>query len=612
MTRARFVPLAAALLALLPSSLRAETRPLRPDDVWAFRDVDDPHLSPDGRWVAYKVTSQDRQEDRADADLWMVPFGAPSAGGEAVRLTSSPKSESAPRFSPDGRWLAFLSGRESKQTQVFLLDRRGGEAQKLTAFKADVSALEWSPDSRRLALIVADVDPDDPEAASDETKAKQEKPKHPKPIVIDRRQFLRDEDGFLREVRQHLYVFDVASKKATQLTSGRYDDAEPAWSPDGRWIAFSSNRTEDPDANQNTDIFLARADAAAGAGGPREAPRLLTTNAGGDTAPSWSPDGKWIAYVAGGDVADMWYAPSHVGLVAVADGTTRDLTSTLDRNVLRPRFSRDGRFVWFLLEEGGNQHLARLSLGGAPSVAAVERVVGGERAVGAYDLGPGGEVVILASTAERPNELFAASIGAGAIERRLTHANDELLAGLRLGRQERFQVKSADGTPIDAFLTYPPDVGPGGSGSATAPASRLPTILRLHGGPVSQFDSGWHLEWQLLAAHGYAVVGANPRGSSGYGRAFSRAIWADWGNLDFQDVMAAVDAAVAKGIADPVRLGVGGWSYGGILTNYVITKTTRFKAATSGASEVNFFADYGTDQYQYEWETELGLPWQNR
>jgi dipeptidyl aminopeptidase/acylaminoacyl peptidase len=166
---------------------------------------------------------------------------------------------------------------------------------------------------------------------------------------------------------------------------------------------------------------------------------------------------------------------------------------------------------------------------------------------------------------------------------------------------ERFKAKSADGTLIDAYLTRPPN----------APTGRLPAILRIHGGPVAQYSTGFNLEWQMLAARGFAVVAANPRGSSGYGRDFSHALWADWGNKDYDDVMAAVDAAIAMGVADPDRLGVGGWSYGGILTDHVIARTTRFKAAISGASEFNYLANYGNDHYQRQWEAELGLPWQN-
>jgi dipeptidyl aminopeptidase/acylaminoacyl peptidase len=576
--------LALAALLTLPLAAESSRRPLKVDDIFALKSVGDPQISPDGSWVAYTVRWLDPKEDSSDTDIYMVPF----AGGTPLRLTSSPKAESHPRFSPDGRYLAFLSGREGKQAQVWLLDRRGGEAVKLTDLKSSVSDFAWSPDGKRLALVVGDVDPDD---ADDEDKAggeQEKKPKTPKPIVINRLQFLRDGDGFLRDLRQHLYVFDVAGKSSLQVTAGPYDDAEPVWSPDSRWIAFTSNRTADPDANDNSDIFVVEAKAG-------QKPRAVTTAAVTDREPVFSPDGKWIAYLAGGDPKDIWYASNHVAVVPAAGGEPRALTAQLDRNVESPRFSPDGRFVYFGLEEGGNEHLARVPAAGG----AVERVVDGERSLGAFEIGRDGKIVALESTPWRPSEVAAVE---GGSPRHLTTANDEFLSGIRLGEVKRFQATSADGTKIDTFLTLPPDAKPG---------ARLPTILRIHGGPTSQFNTAFNTEWQVLAAHGYAVVACNPRGSTGYGGAFSRAIWADWGNKDYQDVMAAVDGAIAMGVADPDRLGVGGWSYGGILTDHVITKTNRFKAATSGASEVNYLANYGTDHYQKEWEAELGLPWKN-
>jgi dipeptidyl aminopeptidase/acylaminoacyl peptidase len=579
--------LAGALLAvLLAAPLAAEgPRPLKVDDIFALKSVGDPQISPDGTAVAYTVRWLDPKADSSDTDVYMVPFD----GGAPLRLTSSPKAETHPRFSPDGRYLAFLSGREGKQAQVWLLDRRGGEAVKLTDFKASVSDLAWSPDGKRLALVVGDVDPDDPDAADDKAGGDKEAPaKTPKPIVIDRLQFLRDGEGFLRDLREHLYVFDVATKAVTQITSGPYDDSEPVWSPDGRSIAFTSNRTAEPDANDNSDIFIVEAKAG-------QKPRAVTTTPTTDHEPAFSPDGKWIAYVAGGDPKDIWYASDFIAVVPVAGGEPRPLTAQLDRNVESPRFSPDGSFVYFLLEEGGNDHLARVPTAGGP----VERVVGGERSIQSFEISRGGRTVVLESTPQRPFEVSAVE-GGGL--RRLTTTNDDFLQGIRLGEVKRFQATSADGTKIEAFLTLPPDAKPG---------RKLPTILRIHGGPTSQFNTAFQMEWQILAAHGYAVVGANPRGSTGYGSAFSRAIWADWGNKDYQDVMAAVDAAISMGVADPDRLGVGGWSYGGILTDHVIVKTSRFKAATSGASEVNYLANYGTDHYQKEWEAELGLPWKN-
>lgn len=251
---------------------------------------------------------------------------------------------------------------------------------------------------------------------------------------------------------------------------------------------------------------------------------------------------------------------------------------------------------------GRDGHIARVPVAGGTIV----RVLDGERDVASFDLGKTGDIAFLDSQPQQPTEVYLLpakpGASAGAVPPQLTYVNDAFLAKVTLGTVERFKAKSADGTGIDAFLTRPPDA-PG--------ASRLPTILRIHGGPVSQYSSGFNLDWQMLAAHGFAVVAANPRGSSGYGRDFSRAIFADWGNKDYDDVLAAVDEVIKRGVADPDRLGVGGWSYGGILTNHVIAKTNRFKAAISGASEFNYLANYGNDHYQRQWEAELGLPWQN-
>jgi dipeptidyl aminopeptidase/acylaminoacyl peptidase/tetratricopeptide (TPR) repeat protein len=579
----RSAVVAALLLAPLP--LAADGRPLRPDDVFALKDVSDPRLSPDGRQVAYAVATLDAKEDESDTDLYLVS----TDGGEPLRLTSSKKEESHPRFSPNGEWIAFLSDREGKKTQVYLLSRRGGEAVKLTNFKASVSDLVWSPDSKRLALLVSDVDPDATDKDDDE-KASLEKKKTPKPIVLRRLQFKRDGEGYLREVRKHIHVFDVETKTSVQVTSGPFDDSEPAWSPDGQSIAFVSNRTlPDPDRSQDADVYVVAAREG-------EIPRRLETGPGTDASPSFSPDGRMVAYVAGCDLKDLWYGASHLALAPVGGGKPRPLTAELDRNVTSPRFSPDGRSVLFLLEDRGNRHLARVPAEGG----SVERVVEGERDVMTFDVAPGGEIVVLESSVHQPPEISAV---AGTSLRRLTRANDDFLKTITLGRVERFQATSRDGTVADGFLTLPPGYTPG---------QRVATLLRIHGGPADQYSTAFEVQWQVLAGHGYAVVAANPRGSTGRGTAYSRAIWADWGNKDYEDVMAAVDHVVAMGVADPDRLGVGGWSYGGILTDYVITKTGRFKAAVSGASIANYLAGYGTDHYQYEYEVELGLPWKAR
>ncbi len=576
-TRDHLTILAAFAAALAASAAAQTPRRLVVDDLFALKTVGDPRISPDGRWVAYTVSQMDLKKDASDTDIWMAPLD----GGPAVRLTTSEKAETRPRWSPDGRYLAFLSSRDGEKAQVWLLPRAGGEAFRLTDYRGGVSSFEWSPDSTRLAVVASDPEPDDTPAARAGGQARP-----PKPIVVTRLQFKRDGVGYLTDRRDHLYVFDVEKKTSVQITSGPYDDRFPVWSPDGRRIAFVSNRTKEPDANDNTDIFVVAAEAGA-------APRALTTWPGSDEAPAFTPDGRQIVYVQGGDPKDVWYDTNKLAAVAVEGGPSRLLAPSLDRNVSSPRPSPDGRYVLFGLEDAGNAHLARVPLAGG----AIERLVAGERDIVAFDVGAKGELVVLESQPHYPPEVFAVRGGELA---RVTHVNDDVLRSLQLAPVERFRARSRDGTMIDAFLTRPPDVPFG---------RRVPTLLRIHGGPVSQFSTRFNFEWQLFAAHGYAVVGANPRGSSGRGREFSRAIFADWGNKDYEDVMAAVDHVIAMGVADPDRLGVGGWSYGGILTNYVITKTGRFKAAISGASEVNYTANYGHDHYQRQWEAELGLPW---
>jgi len=577
------------LLSLVGLVSAQSRRPLTPDDIFELKTVSDPRISPDGAWVAYTVSAMDRKEDTSDTDIYMVSTG----GGAPIRLTSSKKPESGPRWSPDGRYLAFTSARDGKKSQVYLLDRRGGEAQAITEYKTGASAVAWSPDSSKLAVLVSDPDPKDTDG--DSTPASSENAKKPKPHVITRLQFMRDGEGYLTDVKRHIHVFDIATKSDIEIAHDRYDDGAPVWSPDGNLIAFSANRTENPDANDNSDIFVVEPKAGA-------KPRAVTTYQGSDGSPVFSPDSKLIAYTQGGDPKDIWYAMNNIAIVPAAGGASKILTPTLDRSVSRPQFTPDGTKVLFLLEDGGNVHLARVAAGGGE----VERVLAGERDINAFDVAKTGDIALLESQPQQPSEIFwipAARRGpVSAVPPQLTHVNDAFLAKIALGHVERFKAKSADGTMIDAYLTRP--TAPPGNGV------KLPTILRIHGGPVSQYSTGFNLDWQMLAAQGFAVVAANPRGSSGYGRDFSRAIWADWGNKDYEDVMAAVDTAIAMGVADPDRLGVGGWSYGGILTDHVIAKTTRFKAAISGASEFNYLANYGNDHYQRQWEAELGLPWQ--
>jgi dipeptidyl aminopeptidase/acylaminoacyl peptidase len=580
---------AALLLSVVlhASPEAAERRPVTLDDQYALRDVSEPAVSPDGAWVAYTVETIDPKEDESQSDVWMTSWD----GQRTLRLTTSKQGESMPRFSPDGQYLAFLSGRgdDDEIDQIWLLNRSGGEAEKISDFKGGVTDYVWSPDGKRLAVVAKDPDPDAPEG----DKEKAEKKTKP-PIVIDRFQFKADIEGYLGARRHHLYLFDLASRKAEALTSGATDERLPSWSPDGSLIAFVTKRGADPDRHDNWDIYVIAAKAGSAA-------RQVTTSDGPDGDPSWesraawSPDGKSIAYLQGGPQKLIYYAGFQLAVIPAAGGTPRLLAPTLDRNVNKPRWSPDGGSLYVLLEDDRNVHLAKIPAAGGK----FERIVGGKRVVSDYDVGRDGRIAVLTGTPQEPFEVFAVK---GAELRALSHQNQELLSKLKLGTTEEASYKSKDGTEIHGLVVKPPDFSPG---------RPSPAILRIHGGPVSQHQNEFDFDWQLMAAGGYVVIAVNPRGSSGRGEEFAKAIYADWGNKDVQDVLAGVDDAVARKIADPDRLGVGGWSYGGMLTNYTIASDTRFKAATSGASISNILAGYGTDQYVREYEQELGVPWKN-
>ena len=589
--RAYVLPMAAIMLfCALPGWSQDEDPPglLTAEDLLALQSVADPQLSPSGDWIAYTVSSVDFEADESSTQLFMVS----ADGTETVALTTPDYSASTPRWSPDGRYLGFLAARgegDDVVAQVWTLDMRGGDARPYTEVTQGVGGFSWSPDGARMLLSIkdktaAELAKEAADEAGEEVK--------PLPYVIDRLQFKEDGVPYLDRSRNHLYVVNGREAEPLQLTFGDFDDSQPAWSPDGSEITFTSNRTEEPDSNSNSDIWIV---SAIGDAETRNA-RQLTMSPGADYSPAWSNDGRTITYVAITEPDLIWYATNHLAIVPAAGGEERVLTAALDRNVGSPVFANDDESILFILEDSAEQHIAQYDL----ASNRVNRLVDGELSVREFSFNEAGLFAIRLSTPTVPGEIF---LWADGDLLQVTKLNDELIGSRRLAGVRNVTFPSADGTEIEGFIFTPPDYDP---------RDKYPTILRIHGGPVSQYDFSFNRDAQLFAANGYVVVIANPRGSSGYGQDFSAALFAEWGVKDFADVMAAVDYAIAEGYSDPARLGVGGWSYGGILTNYVITKTDRFEGAITGASEVNYAANYGHDHYQQQWEAELGLPWENR
>ncbi len=569
-----------------PASTKTGPHPLNVDDLDHLLSVGAPQVSPDGKWVLYTVSRIDTTADKRITDLWMVSWD----GTQDIRLTYGVDSSvSAPRWSPDGKYISFMAERPGapkvKGSQVWVLDRRGGEARQLTQVKGNLSAYEWSPDSKKLLLTITE----DPEAEAKE-KDKDDKDK-PKPIVIDRYRFKKDIEGFISTNSRPglLYLYDIESKKLDKLTTDKnFQEDDAVWSPDGTQIAFISNHDPDPDRTINTDVFVVAA-------APNSAARKLTTFPGPDEGPpAWSPDGKLIAYIHGSEPKYEEYSRRDLAVVPAAGGESRNLTAKFDRPVGDPIFSPDGQSITVLAVDDRSMYPASVSL----SDGSVKRLVEKPGSTFAQDQ-KASHTAILWTTDNSPGELYTLE---GETLRKLTSQNDAWVAQLQLGETRDLETKTKDGADVHALLTLPVGYVAG---------NKYPMLLRIHGGPAAQDGHSFTPERQLFAAKGYAVLNVNYRGSNGRDTAYQQAIFDDWGNKEVVDLLASVDEAVKQGIADPDRLGVGGWSYGGILTDYTIASTTRFKAAISGAGVGNPLAFYGVDMYIFQYDNELGPPWKN-
>lgn len=565
------------LLALTgPVSAGLLPRSVVVSDLDSLRTVTDVRISSDGQRVAYTVQSVNSANDGQEWAVWVLDWDSASS----EKITAGHASAYSARWSPDGKQLAFVSAGHggNDSNQIWLYDLATQEIRKASAIDNGVSDYAWSPDSGHMVLVVESGRPSSQDA----------------PIVIDRFRFKRDGRGYLGDQRSHLKILNIASGKIMSLTSGPYDDVLPAWSPDGSTIAFVSKRGPTPDTHDNWDVYLVEPVRGA------EPRRLTHTDyaesnpEGWGGRPVWSPDSTRLAYTIDRVPGLSYYAQAQLVSMPISGKSGRTLTAEIDRNTMSPKWSADGKTIYALIEDEMVVYLAAIPAdGGKP-----KRLTPAGKTIRNFDTSDSGRIVVTFGTPDQPYEI--GGLGAGEF-RQLTTQNGEWRRKVKLGSTEAIEFSSTDGTRIRGLMLKPPGFESG---------RRYPSILRIHGGPVGQFRKEFNFEWQLLAANGYVVLGVNPRGSSGRGERFQRAISGDLGHGDVPDILAAVDFAVDQGIVDQDRLGIGGWSYGSMLTNYAIASDTRFKAATSGAGVSNMLALYGTDEWVRHWELELGRPWE--
>ncbi len=537
--------------------------PLKSEDLYALKSIADVQLSPDGGTIAYSIQNSDRP-GRPYSQVWLMNV----ASGRSKRLGDDREAASGPRWSPDGKRVAFFGrGTESEGSGLMVANADGSNATFLAPvtgtnhpLPSSGDRLAWSPDGTRLAFVSATPGPE-ADANGD-------------PMVITRYLYKPTaSEGLTRfndNKRIHIFVVDIASKKVQQLTEGDYYEHSLDWSPTSDEILFVSNRGPDPDRFFNYDLFAVKVS-------DRKVRRLTDTK-NAEYRPRWSPDGKHIAYQGTKrplTSSETTMEDTHIWLTDASGENRHEIGGELDLRQGAPEWAPDGSALYFTAQDRGNTALYKLPVtGGKPAV-----IVRGVGSVGSWSVGSEGKVSFAFSTATRPAELYVKEGRDTGLGKSLTSLNEKVLSGKQLGETEELTFNSFDGTPIGAYLTKPA----GGPGTATHPM-----IVMIHGGPHGAQGPAFNAKAQVYAGLGWATLMVNYRGSTGYGQKLTDAIFKDQDGGEAKDILAGVDAALAKyPWLDPARLGVEGGSYGGQLTNWLITQTDRFKAAVPAASIAN-------------------------
>jgi len=562
-------------------------RSITPQDIYSFELVSDVRLSSDGHNVIYTVQRVDRKSEKKYANLWLAPV----EGSEPRQFTFGDQKDAMPRWSPDGGQIAFLSNRADKEkpAQIYLIGMNGGEARPLTKIEGGVSSLSWSPDGKKLLCTVRKTDAEELERRKDEKKKKLG-------VVarhIERVFYKLDGYGYLPKERTHLWTVDVRSGKTRQLTDHAvYDETSPTWSPDGQQIAFISNRSADPDFNPDADdLYVMPAE-----GGEF---RKIETPAGPKGSPTYSPDGRWIAYF-GSAYPGEWYRNNCLWVVpADSSQAPRNLTEHTDLHLssgvindvgepeyMAPTWSKDSQRIYFQVDLHGSTLLMSIALDGS----GLQTHIGSGGALGSYCFDrEQSRLVYFYGRMHDPVQIFYRNLVKGT-ERQLTRLNQDWLSKIDLGEVEEVWFKGRDDNDLQGWIIKPPRFDP---------SRKYPSIMEIHGGPLTQYGNYFMHEFYYLAAQGYVVYFCNPRGGRGYGEDHGGAIWGGWGDADYADLMAWADYVEKLPYIDPQRMGVTGGSYGGYMTVWIIGHTQRFKAAVTQRCVSNFISMWGSSDLNW-------------
>ena len=580
LTLSIFIPL--TFLNVSESSELSEAK-ITLNDLYLLNEISSIDVSHSAKQIAYSVSSVDEKKDSYRNDIWLLDI---HKNKEKILIKGRPRVGKT-KFSPDDSLLGYLApgrGQYSEYQQIWTINTNYRTKRQLTKLKANINDFEWSPDGTQMILVADSISVDKKTKSSVQTQ---------KPIVIDRYYFKEDGKEFLGDERQHLHLLDIKSRTTRQLTKGTSNEILPSWSPDSKKIAYVT-KTGEMDRTNNYDVYVLEIDST-------NNPIQLTTNLGADSSssrPQWSPDGKKIAYLHGGDPALLWYALQELAVIDLDTKINSILTKELDRNVSSPQWSDDGQSIYFVIEDNMKSQLAKYSI----TNQKIKKITPSNYYISGWAKSyvvRNGKIGLILSNTNSPDEVYFYDENSLSQQ---SHHNSELLSSRKILKTETISFKAADGEELFGMMIKPDNFDP---------SKQYPLIIRMHGGPVSQYGLYFNYDWQLFAANDYVVMGINPRGSSGRGLNFQKMIFADWGNVDADDISQLADYAISLGYIDKNRLGLGGWSYGSMLTNYVIAKDQRFKAATSGAGISNILSGFGDDQYIRDYITEIGTPWDN-